>query len=516
MTIYSLSLDSILKIAYLGGNLAIVLWNVFATNRIVHDPRAPRFFLWITGLSALLILPALLIAISGASVTYGSVMQSIIWLWPLTATLFSIQAAYSLVRRMVNPIFGTPIFVYNVTIAAVAIAHLANNNGWFDPVQIGWGNRFLLALSAAQGNAVGHFIGPHTLGNSMWVFVPLFAPALPSRSRLKAAIRTVLAIAVIAATAVTILEIPNGYAAITSYDRYQNSTFQERAEDLKFGLRVLPVLHKSPATSAVKRDLHLFDSLNFNAVSVIVKPSALAARSLDSISRVIDMARAPGTTVIVALGYPEDAAQLFQSSPEDYIAARMRDLDRIARAFKPTVILPAEEPYGQGMYVLGNLSPEFWIDYFTRAAETIKAVNPNIYVGLSASSFGPRDSTLYSWAAQRGSPVDIPGFTFFPGFDGAVSLDTKLRIATRWMKMIPNPKIHWVWATGGYPILHGQASHREALKGAISWAAAHTRIRGVVIWSANDYEVQIGLESPGERLRLGGRALYSIIQRYED
>lgn len=500
-----------LLIAYFGGNLAILLWNVFAAKRIVHDRRAPRVFVVLTALGSLLILPAILVAISGASVVYGRVIQPIAWIWPATAMLFTIQAGYSLIRRMVVPFFGLPIFAYNLVIAAVATSHFLNGRDFLGDTL----NEWLLILSSAQASALGHIVGQDAISNSMWLFVPLFAPALPSRSRLKALIRTGLGIGVIAVVSLIVLEIPNGIASVRSYSRFESVRFQERpANDLRFGLQVFPLLTGPPPVMATERDLTLFDSIPFNAISVIITEGGATIRALDSLSRAIDRVRTEGMTVIATLGYSKKSSQEFKKSRSAYISSRLEDIDKIARVLKPTVIIPAFEPYGAGTTALGLLSPEFWIDFITEAAQTVKAVNPNIYIGMAASSFGSRDSTLYSWAASRGSAVDIPGFSFYPGFDGAASLDTKLRIARRWMRQYPATKPHWIWSTGGFPVTHGERSQLLALRGIIAWGTSQSAVRGIVVAEAGDYTTQRGLQTPSGRWRQASSELISIVQRY--
>jgi hypothetical protein len=117
------------------------------------------------------------------------------------------------------------------------------------------------------------------------------------------------------------------------------------------------------------------------------------------------------------------------------------------------------------------------------------------------SSYGTRDSTLYAWAAQRGSPVDVVGFSLLAGFDGARSLDTHLRVAQRWMRLYPNPKEHWVFAAGGYPLVHGEENQVRALKDVLAWATTQVPIKGLVVYEGGDYLTVRGLRAPGGRLR---------------
>ena len=65
----------------------------------------------------------------------------------------------------------------------------------------------------------------------------------------------------------------------------------------------------------------------------------------------------------------------------------------------------------------------------------------------------------------------------------------------------PNPKEHWVFATGGYPLVHGENNQRLAIKGVLAWATAETPIKGLVVYEGGDYYTLRGLRAAGGRLR---------------
>jgi hypothetical protein len=233
----------------------------------------------------------------------------------------------------------------------------------------------------------------------------------------------------------------------------------------------------------------------------VINPEAARGVALDSLARSIDQARSDSTLLIVALGYPKKGEQEIRRSREAYTAARLRDIDRIARRLKPDYLIPAIDPLEEGSRVLGEQSPQYWIDYFTRASSVAHYIYPRIKVSLPISSYGTRDSTLYAWAARRGSPIDVVGFSLLAGFDGTRSLDTHLRVAQRWMRQFPNPKEHWVFATGGYPLVHGEKNQRLAIWGVLAWATAETPIKGLVVYEGGDYYTMRGLRAAGGRLR---------------
>jgi hypothetical protein len=233
-----------------------------------------------------------------------------------------------------------------------------------------------------------------------------------------------------------------------------------------------------------------------------INPEGATLASLDSIARTVDDRRADSALIIIALGYPADAAQQFRSSPSEYTRKRVADIDRIARRLRPDILIPAVDPYGDGTRAIGLQPPQYWENYITRAARIAHYVNRRIRVGISASSFGERDKELYFWAAQKGSPVDVLGFSMMPGFNGATSLYNKMGTARQWMRAFPvRPKPHWVFAAGGYPLAHGEESQALALWGVLSWATSQSPIKGLVVTEAGDYDVLRGLRNARGKYR---------------
>jgi hypothetical protein len=150
---------------------------------------------------------------------------------------------------------------------------------------------------------------------------------------------------------------------------------------------------------------------------------------------------------------------------------------------------------------VGRLQLPVWQDYFTEAARAAKSIDRRIRIGVAASAFDSRDSALYAWAAGPASPIDILGFSFFPDRRGAEALDAYTRTADRWMSVVPPAKQHWVFAAGGYPLAHGEASQAQAIWGVLAWATAHPAIKGMLVYEAGDYGQARGLRAPSGRLR---------------
>jgi hypothetical protein len=177
-------------------------------------------------------------------------------------------------------------------------------------------------------------------------------------------------------------------------------------------------------------------------------------------------------------------------------------VERIAHELHPDYLVLADEPYGRGARALGRLRVSEWVRYLDAAARAVHAADPQIKTGIAASSYDARDSALYQWAAAPNSPIDAVGFTFFPTFGGAVSLDARMQIAERWMQRLSSPqKEQWIFATGGNPAAHGEDAQARAVWGEVVWGASHAAIKGVIVADAADYNTITGLRAASGRLR---------------
>lgn len=486
----------LLATAYVLFSVTAILWDILYAGRIAQLPRTPRGFQAVTALAGLLLAPALLVAVASASILYGRAMQTVTWLWPLTTILFAFQALYAVGRRLITPLFGFPLFAYDAIIAAVAVAKYTMSRGATPP-------EFALALTAAQATMFRFFFGAPALWSPIYLQVPLFSPSMPARWIVTRSIRFALAIAAIVMAALLFVELPGGYAAVLSYGSHSKDQLQEHPDgDFRIGLKIFPDLRSGPPPVAISNDLSLADTLNIDAISIVIDPEAARGVALDSIARSIEEARTDSTQLIVALGYPKDAGVAFRKSLADYTAARLRDINRLARRLRPDYLIPAVDPYSEGSRALGSQPPEYWIDYLTRSANLAHYVSPRIKVAIATSAYGARDSVLYAWAASPRSPVDVVGFSLLAGFDGLTSTDSYRHIAQRWMQQFADhPKEHWVFAAGGYPLLHGERSQELAVWDVLAWATAQPAIKGLVVFEAGDYDAVRGLRNPSGRLR---------------
>jgi hypothetical protein len=479
--------------AFFVGSALILMWDVALAGRIAQVRRAPRSFRAMTALAGLLVVPAAILAATSATILEGRAVYLVAWIWPATLALCAAQAMYATVRRLVSPLVGAPIALYDIIIAVTALVRYAGSLG-NSPMDAA------LAMPAAEASTLGLLLGRAALTSPLALPVPILAPAFPARWRWTASLRALLALGVAAWCVVYASELPMGYVAVRSYARAAAERMRERPRgDLAVGLRLFPALADGPPPLAVRNDLALTDSLDLDAVAIVLEPAGVRLAVLDSIAHTLDELRRDSTLLVVSLAYGSDARERYPASPEAYLRERASQVDRIARRFRPDILLPAVDPYGAGADALGRVPTSWWERYLTECARRTRDVSRRIRIGVAASSFTPQDSALYSWAAANGSPVDVVGFSLFPSFDGGLSLDARLRAADRWIRT--TRKDQWVFSTGGYPLAHGEESQQLAIQGVLSWATAHATVHGIIVDGAGDYDRITGLRAPGGRLR---------------
>ena len=471
-------------------------WDVLLAGRIAQLRRAPRKFAALSALCGLLLAPALLIAFAASSIMYGRAMQPLLWVWPVITVMFLLQVMYALSKRLVTPLFGVPILLYNTVIAAVALSKFVVSRGGEPP-------EFVHGLAAAQASAAGIVFGAAALWRTAYVQIPLLAPALPAHWRASAFARVALGLVAMGMTAVVLVEVPDGLAAVRSYPNYEAQRLQERPSgDFALGLKIFPDLSGQVSRLALRNDTTLAHQLEVDAVSVVLTPDAIDGQTLDSLSRALNGFREDSVLIVVSLAYSAKSKGELGESAAAFSQKRLRQLEQMIRRLRPDILLPAVEPYGEGARAVGTQPVQFWVDYLTAAAQLGQRLRPAMKVGVSASSYGARDSVLYSWAARPGSPMDVVGFSLLPGFDGATTLDTRMRIAQRWLLQNPDrQKPHWVFNAGGFPAVHGEKSQALAIWGALAWATTQPPIKGLIVGEAGDYNSERGLRAPNGRLR---------------
>jgi len=478
---------------------AILVWNLQLAGRTAQNRHAPRLIALLSGLAGLLIAPAAIAAGAAPSLHSGRTVQAIAWLWPTVHIIVAMQALLALLRRHVTPAIGIPFLLYDLLLLGVAVAR----QGVVRDIP---GAPWLAALAAANIGTLGLLVGQAALYAPTALQLPLLAPITAARWRVTSALRAGLALFAAAWTALAgLVEYPRAVRGIQAFARYENERLQERpAGDMVVGLQLFPVMRNPPSSLQIENDVALYDSLQVGAIGLTIAPEGAGQGALDSLSRVLESVRSDSALLIVSLGYPEHARRSRAADPEGYNARRMLELRRILRTLRPDIVLPALEPYGRGAAALGALPLEDWQRYLDDAAAIVEEVRPRTQVGVSISSFTPRDSALYAWAASSGSPMEVVGFSLFPSFDGGLSLAARLEAAGRWMAVAEAdhaPRPHWIFHAGSYPLAFGEQAQKEAIWGILAWATSHPRIRGVIVGDAADYGSVTGLRVTGGRLR---------------
>jgi hypothetical protein len=481
----------------------ILIWDVVLAARIAQVRTLPRAFATLSALAGFLVVPALVIHLATTSSLTGRAITSVDWLWPLTVVLFALQALYAATRRLVNPFLGFFIATYDILIAADAVLRFVASRGHPLP---GLALVFLAATTATFAFATQ---SPLILGSPFFFFTPMIAPAFPALRPWAATLRLSLALTAGAWVVVFLTSLTAADQAVNSYGVHDPSVerLQERpAGDFHVGLKILEDLSGPPSTLAVKNDLFLADTMEVDAVNVVVVPEEMDRPALDSLAHVLDAVRLDSTEVIVTLGYASKLIPLPGRTFSD--AARLRTIDPIVRRLRPDVLIPAQDPFGAGTRAAGPHPVEYWEKFLTEASAIAKRVRPRTKIGVAASVYDRRDSTLYAWAAAPGSPVDVVGFTLYPSPSGVRTLDAARGAADRWMQASRSTKDHWVFAAGGYPEAHGEASQERAVWASLAWATSRPAIKGLIVSEAGDYGVIRGLRAADGHLR---RATFAVM-----
>ncbi len=471
-----------------------LMWDVSAAGHVAQLRASPPLLAALSGLVALLVAPAVVLVVAGGGgIDPGAgALWGVAWIWPATVTLCAAQAAYVSARRIAPPAIAIPVLVYDVLLVAVAIVRSVGGSGSALPT-------WAITLGAAYVAALGHVAGPAALASPYTLLVPLVAPAYRPRRGTGRTLRIVVAATATAWVALTAAALPGAARAVASYEGFSAALPERIPGDFTVGLDVLPPVVAAPTQEALRADLALADSVQAEAVGITIDPIGARAGVLDSIARAFEGLRRDSTLLIVTLGSAPGRSLLHRSAPRRGDSVRIADVARVASRLRPDYLVLADDPAEATMSPAGRQMLDL-IAYFTASAATAHGLDARIRVALSVSGVTGRDSALFDWAAQPGSPMDAVGFVVYPGFDGARSIEGQLHVAERWMRRFPYRE-YWVFAVGGYPIAHGEASQLRAIEGTLGWAAAHPQIKGVLVAQAGDYGGTTGLRAPTGRLR---------------
>jgi hypothetical protein len=496
--------------AHLALTIVILVWNIVLAGRIAQNRQAPRTFQGISGLGALLLLPAFLFALSTSTVITGRAVATMDWFWPAVLILFAAQAVYALGRNLVNWVWGFPIAVYNLLIATIGVTRYAVAHGGTpaEPFSILLASQSI-AMVFAGGTA-------NVLTSPLYWNMPMVSPAFPSLRPLTAAFRLFMSLVALGWSVIIIaIGAPRAIVQLRNYETHRRDALRERPNgDFAIGIKILPDVSNPPPPSAIRSDSVLVDSLDVDALSVVVVPGA-SRTAIDSLARVLEPARRDSTVLIVAIGYRGKLIPELGPVPLAE-SQRLGTVRQVVQRLHPDILLPAEDPYGSGERAVGELSPQRWEKYLAAAARIAKSIDRNVRVGVAASAYTRNDSTLYAWAASPSSPMDVVGFSLFPSpyVGGGIQSDT--RTADRWMRATPPRKDHWIFATGGYPLAYGERSQENAVWEVFAWGTEHAAIKGAIVYEAGDYGQARGLRAPNGRFRPAARRVTWAIEQLRE
>ena len=482
----------LLSIAHLAVSAVFLLWNILLAGRITRQRGLPPLLSGLTAISGLLIAPALLVLIASTSLITGRSVSTIGWIWPVTATLIAAQAFYATAARLVTPLIGIPILLYDVLAAGTALCSYLVAEGELTSGP-------LLALVAASASAVSVVAGTTSAISPFHVPIPLLSPAHPSRWRIIAGWRVAIA-AVTAAWVVLVgVEWRRGTRALEGYGRYADAELRARPDEpFAVGLEILPPLSGPPLAFALRNDLELVSNGELHAVLVTISSGGASTLALDSLRRVLEPYRRDSLLVIAALAPSDPPRDEAMTSRRD--SAYLEVAERVARRLRPDYLIALEESRGADTRARGALGPARREWQLRAMAATVKRVDRRIKVGVTLIP-GARDSAVYAWAAAVDSPMDAVGFTLLAGAGGGPRLDARLATADRWMQRAGTVKEHWLFRAGGAPSLHGDEAHELAIIGLLGWAMNRPGIRGAVVTHAGDYGSMRGLRAASGRIR---------------
>jgi hypothetical protein len=482
----------LLPIAHLALSAVFLLWNILLAGRITSQRALPPLLSGLTAIAGLLIAPAFLILVASTSLITGRSVSTIGWIWPVTATLIAAQAFYATAARLVTPLIGIPVLLYDLVAAGTALGSYLVAEGTVTSGP-------LLTLVAASASVVSVIAGSSAAISPLHMPIPLLSPAHPSRWRVIAGWRVAVAAVAAAWVALVIFESGRAFRALDGYGRFESAELRSRPDErFAVGLEILPALSSPPLAFALRNDLELVGNGELDAVLVTIGSNGATSLALDSLRRALEPYRRDSLILIAALA-PSDAPRAeAMSSRRD--SAYLAIVDRVARRLRPDYIIALEDPRGADTRPRGVWSPGRRQWQIRAMAAAAKAADRRIKVGISVIP-GVRDSAVYSWAAGSDSPLDAVGFSLLAGAGGGPRLDARIRTAESWMHRAGTAKEHWLFRAGGAPSIHGDATQQLAIAGLLAWAMGRPGMRGAIVTHAGDYGSMRGLRSPSGRLR---------------
>lgn len=489
-----LTLEPRLDLLPLGVAALVLAWNVTMAGWIASRRDRDRWFGRLTGLAGLLIAPAAVLALASATDAGARTITYVTWLWPVTCVLMVLQTATATARRLVSSSVGVPLTLYNLIVAAIALAD-------YLVMQTGSAPLLLQGVVAARDAVLGIIMGRSALASPLVILVPLLAPAYPARWRSSALVRALLVLYAAATMTLLVMEWPRGVAAVRSYTLASNAIVPREASSLALGIQLLPDLSGLPTTRSVRAGRQLAERIQPDALLLVVDPDAVRTAGLDSLARVLAPYRGDGVRILVALAFDRDNAKAAARDPVGASRLRQDALERVLERLRPDVVLPMHEPLVPSARSETTTPALWWQAQFITAAAVVERVRPATRLLWVATRLDATDSARYVWASDSGSPVQDLGFAPTPSFGGLLSVEARLRAADRWAAARgATDQPHWI-LTVGLPRAHGDAAQSLAIRHVLAWSSSRRWVRGVIVGDPTDASTLTGLVSANGRER---------------
>src|SRR5262249_14641667 len=157
---------------------------------------------------------------------------------------------------------------YNALIAAIGVVRymVAHGHTSAQPFVALLGAQSL-AMVLAGGTA-------SVLASPFYMNVPIISPAFPALYKFTAPFRVLVSVYALAwVTVIVMFGLPRAVLQLQSYAAHARDPLRERPNgDFAVGLKVFPDLSGGPPPAAIRADSALADTMEVDAVAVVVRP----------------------------------------------------------------------------------------------------------------------------------------------------------------------------------------------------------------------------------------------------
>jgi hypothetical protein len=488
MTLPEWSLPAMLGV----GALALIAWNFVHGARLASLPTIGRPLRVLSGLSAFLILPALLIAFLAPSAPGARVLGPLVWLWPLVTLGVAVQAAWALRRGNASALIATPITVFDMLVAWVAVSRWVDGMGGALPE---WTHAPGMAVSTLAAAVFGTTVFPWGAAFLM----PVLVPATAARGRASRAARAAMAFGCTAALAVTVLALPRADAALRMTRTLSPVLTEAPARgEFAVGVRLFGTLTGPPSAATARHELALADSLSVTALHLVLASGGAGVSALDSVARSIEPRR-DSLLLVVTLTLRGSRAPVDGAQRQRHAAM----IERVVRRLRPDVLVPAERvTTGSGAPTL-----DAWKAFYEHAAMTARRADRRVSVALATDASTAVDSALTDWVMQGDSPVRVVALSVQDRGAQPSRFVDALNALARWASLARVVPDAWILGVPAAPAVTGEVVQQRLVRHALAWGAERPWVRGVIAGDAADVTAPTGLRTATGRAR---RALAEV------